>query len=478
MESYDITRIVFLKSLAVIYCCGFANVINQYLGLLGEKGLLPVSYFIERVPWKKSPSFFYINPSDFWLKVGGWTGLIFALLALTGLSEKAGYFGHFFVWGAMWALYLSYVNVGQVFYGFGWETLLLETGFLAIFFPPDNVATPLILIWLVRWVLFRVMFGAGLIKLRGDKCWWDLTCLSIYYETQPMPNPLSWFFHRMPMWAHKVGVLYTHFAELIVPWAVLFPGVIGIIGGIFTLLLQLIIIVSGNLSWLNYITVVLTIACFNDGFWEYFFHIEPLAVHPANTFYLILVGLYALLVAYRSWEPVKNLVSSGQIMNRSFDPWHLVNTYGAFGSITKRRFEIIYEGANGDLADPHLQWKEYEFKGKPGDVSAMPPLVAPYHYRLDWLMWFAAMGNYRNHPWTVHLVKKLLQGEKEVTSLLKHNPFKESPPQYVRAELYVYHFTEPKEKGWWNRKRVGVFLHPMSLDDEVLENYCRAQGWE
>ncbi|MFA6916264.1 MAG: lipase maturation factor family protein [Parachlamydiales bacterium] len=477
MESFDITRIIFLKTLAVIYFCGFANVINQYLGLLGEKGLLPISHFIKQIPWKRSPSLFYIRHSDFWLKVGGWTGLILALTAILGFSEKLGYFGHFFVWGLMWGLYLSYVNVGQVFYGFGWETLLLETGFLAIFFPPDDVATPLILIWLVRWILFRVMFGAGLIKLRGDKCWWDLTCLSIYYETQPMPNPLSWFFHRLPMWVHKTGVAFTHFAELIVPWGVFFPGIIGIIAGILTILLQLMIIVSGNLSWLNYITIVLSIACFNDGFWQYVFHMDPIAVHSASTWYLFLVGAYTLLIAYRSWEPIKNLISSGQIMNHSFDPWHLVNTYGAFGSITKRRFEIIFEGTDNP-EDPNALWKEYEFKGKPGDIYAMPPLVAPYHYRLDWLMWFAAMGSYRNHPWTVHLLKKLLLGEKTVTELLKNNPFKDQPPKSVRAELYSYHFTGPKEKGWWTRKRVGVFLHPMSLDDDALQDYCKAFGWD
>lgn len=231
METYDIARILFLKSLAVIYICGFANVVNQFLGLLGARGLLPVSDFIERVHWKRSPSLFYLNHSDSCLKIAGWVGLLLALLALFGISEKMGYFGHFIAWAALWGLYLSFVNVGQVFYSFGWESMLLETGFLAIFLPPDGVETPLILMWLIRWILFRNMFGAGLIKLRGDKCWWDLTCLSIYYETQPMPNPLSWYFHQLPMWIHKLGVLFTHFAELIVPWGLFFQGIIGATAG-------------------------------------------------------------------------------------------------------------------------------------------------------------------------------------------------------------------------------------------------------
>lgn len=477
MDSYEITRIVFLKALALVYCFAFANVVNQFLGLLGSRGLLPVGHFIRQVDWKRSPSLFWLNYSDTTLKFAGWFGLILAGAAFLGFTEKLGYAGHFISWGLLWVLYLSFVNIGQIFYGFGWESLLLETGFLAIFFPPDNVQMPLILMWLLRWMLFRVMFGAGLIKIRADPCWWDLTCMNYHYETQPMPNPLSWYFHRLPEVFQKASVLFTHFVELIVPWGLLFPGIIGIISGLFTVFFQFILILSGNLSWLNYITLVLCISCFGDAFWTAIFPFSSISSEPASLWYLVLVYAYALFVAYRSWEPAKNLISSQQMMNASFDPLHLVNTYGAFGSITKRRFEIIFEGTEDNPANEDCEWKEYEFKGKPGNIHACPPVVAPYHMRLDWLMWFAAMGSYHHHPWTIHLVKKMLMNEKCVLDLLKKNPFKEKPPLYIRGELYVYNFTSWGAKSWWQRKRVGVFIPALSLDDERLIDYCEVRDW-
>ncbi len=478
MDSYDITRVIFLKAVACIYICGFANVVNQYIGLLGDKGLLPIKYFISRVPWKRSPSLFYLNHEDRTLKIAGWVGLVIAIAAFFGITEKLGYAGHFISWGLLWVLYLSFVNVGQVFYGFGWESLLLETGAIAFFFPPDDVETPLLLIWIVRWVLFRVMFGAGLIKLRADKCWKDLTCLTYHYETQPMPNPLSWFFHRLPVWVNKGGVLFNHFVELIVPFGVLVPGMIGVISGLLTVLFQFIIILSGNLSWLNYLTIVLCIPCFGDSFWIWLFGMEEIYSVQAGWWYYGLVYAYGLFVAYKSWGPIKNIISAKQVMNTSFDCLHLVNTYGAFGSVTKRRFEIILEGTHSkDLNDPHIVWKEYGFKGKPGDVDACPPLIAPYHMRLDWLMWFAAMGSYQNYPWTVHLVKKLLEGEPSVLDLIKYDPFEDELPIWVRAELYVYQFTGRGAKGWWERKRVGCYIPPLRKQDESLRRYCEAHGW-
>lgn len=477
MDSYELTRIIFLKALAFVYFFAFLNIVNQFIGLLGKNGLLPVGDFIKRIHWKRSPSLFWFNYSDVVLKLGGWFGLILALAAFIGLTEKLGYFGHFLAWGLLWVLYLSYVNIGQIFYGFGWESLLLETGFLAIFFPPDGIQTPLILIWLARWALFRVMFGAGLIKIRADKCWWDLTCMDYHYETQPMPNPLSWYFHRLPKAFHRASVMFTHFVELIVPWGLLFPGIIGVISGFLTALFQFFLILSGNLSWLNYITLVLCIPCFGDSFWKAFF-IPEVVVESPSYIYLVFVYAYALFVAYRSWEPVKNLVSRHQMMNASFDPLHLVNTYGAFGSVTKRRFEIIFEGTNGDPSSVDCEWKEYEFKGKPGNPLYRPPIVAPYHMRLDWLMWFAAMGSYHNHPWTLRLVNKMLENEMEVLTLLKYNPFSKGAPKFIRGELYVYNFTKwDSNKAWWTRKRVGTYLPPLSLNDASLKEYYNTLRW-
>jgi len=187
-----------------------------------------------------------------------------ALAALVGLPDAWPIPLTMLLWAALWALYLSIVNVGQTFYSFGWETLLLETGFLAIFLGPAWTAPPLLLIWLLRWLLFRVEFGAGLIKIRGDRCWRDLTCLYYHHETQPMPGPLSWYFHHLPKPLHRAEVLGNHFAQLVVPFLLFFPQPIATVAGLVILTTQSWLLVSGNFSWLNVITMALAVASLDD----------------------------------------------------------------------------------------------------------------------------------------------------------------------------------------------------------------------
>src|SRR6185436_5118735 len=209
-NDYWLTRWLFQRSLAVIYLVAFAAAVNQFRPLLGTRGLTPVPFFLQRVGFWQTPSVFFLHYSDRFAAGLAWAGVGLSVLALSGLSERFGTPASMAVWSLLWVLYLSFVNVGQTWYSFGWETLLLETGFLAIFFGARDVAPPVVVIWLLRWELFRVMLGAGLIKLRGDPCWRDLTCLIYHYQTQPMPNPLSWYFHRLPVWMHKAGVLFNH----------------------------------------------------------------------------------------------------------------------------------------------------------------------------------------------------------------------------------------------------------------------------
>src|SRR2546426_1423741 len=219
--SYWYSRFLFERALAAMYLVGFAVAANQFVPLLGQRGLLPVSRFTQFVPFRSSPSLFFLSPTDTAFRVCAWLGIGLAVLALTGWPQQRGTMVSGIVWALMWVLYLSFVNVGQTFYSFGWESLLLESGFLAIFLGARNVAPPVIVMWLFRWVLFRLMFGAGLIKLRGDPCWRDLTCLVYHYETQPIPNTLSWYFHQLPVPFHKAGVLFNHLVELILPFGYL-----------------------------------------------------------------------------------------------------------------------------------------------------------------------------------------------------------------------------------------------------------------
>jgi len=481
VSQYWLTRFLIQRSLGFIYLIGFLIVVNQYIPLVGEKGLLPIRHFLPRIGFWDAPSIFSIHHSDTFLKVMGFFGLGLSILAVTGISESHGIWFSVCVWFLLWVVYLSFVNAGQTFYGFGWEILLLEAGFLAIFLGSSDRSPPVLVIWLYRWLLFRVMFGAGMIKLRGDECWRDLTCMVYHYETQPLPNPLSFFMHRFPLWLHKAEVLFNHFIELVVPWFLFIPRTLGAIAGGFTLLFQFILIISGNLSWLNYITLVLTFSCFDDRILSKIIPIKVPETTPLQGLQEGAVILLGCLVAFLSIRPTLNLFSKYQAMNRSYDALHLVNTYGAFGSVTKARTEIIFEGTEDPVITPATKWKEYEFKAKPGDPKRSPPIISPYHYKLDWQIWFAAMSDYQYHPWILNLTYKLLKNDKDTLSLIKYNPFPEEAPKHIRALHYDYRFATFEEKKetsqWWIRRLKGEYLPALSLKDQSFRDVLERNEW-
>jgi hypothetical protein len=367
-------------------------------------------------------------------------------------------------WLVLWALYQSIVNVGQVWYGFGWESLLLEAGFLAIFLGNSATAPPVVVLWLMRWLVFRLEVGAGLIKLRGDHCWRDLTCLRYHHETQPMPGPLSWFFHHLPDRLHRVEVLANHFAQLVAPLVLFAPQPAATVAALVVIVTQLWLVASGNFAWLNWLTIVLALPVLSarvlplptPG---------PLASPPL--WYQVLVLAAAAVVVALSYRPARNLLSRRQLMNASFDPLHLVNTYGAFGSITRQRYELVIEGTADPVLNPDTVWREYEFKGKPGDPRRRPPQVAPYHLRLDWMMWFAALSPGYADRWLVPLLYRLLTADRDILKLLRTNPFPETPPSFVRVTRYRYRFTtwpQLRQTGaWWTRTPAGEYAPPVAL---------------
>ena len=393
-----------------------------------------------------------------------------AAAALLGLPEQGPAWLSMAVWLALWGLYLSVVNVGQTFYGFGWETLLLEAGFLAVFLGPAGTAPPTLVLWLYRWLLFRVEFGAGLIKLRGDRCWRDLTCLDYHHETQPLPGPLSWFFHHLPKPLHRAEVLANHATQLLVPFGLFAPQPVARLSAVVIVVTQAWLLVSGNFSWLNLITIVLAFSAMDDTLLGAVLPVDPPAslADPARWQQAAVVAL-AVLVAALSIRPARNLLGRRQLMNASFDPLRLVNTYGAFGAITRVRREVVLEGTDDPTPGPGAVWREYQFKAKPGDPRRRPRQVAPYHLRLDWLAWFAAMSSAAAHPWLVTLATRLLEGDPATRRLLGHpDPFPDRPPALVRARLYRYRFTTPAERrqtgAWWSRELLGEYLPPLRLE--------------
>ena len=464
--TYWYSRFLFERMLAAMYLVGFAVAINQFVPLLGERGLLPVSRFTQFVSFRASPSLFYLSPTDTAFRVAAWTGIVLAVLMLTGWPQQRGTIVSAGVWALLWLLYLSFVNVGQTFYSFGWETLLLESGFLAMFLGGSSTAPSMWLIWMYRWLLFRVMFGAGLIKIRGDACWRDLTCLNYYFETQPMPNPVSWYFHWLPEAVHKGGVAFNHFVELLVPFGYFAPQPIATVAGLLTIAFQGVLIVSGNLSWLNWLTVTLCIPTLDDRFLSWL-PLSPPLLHEPSLVHRGAIYALAAVVAVLSVAPTLNMLSASQIMNTSFEPFHLVNTYGAFGGITRTRYEIVIEGTDDETVSSATKWREYEFKGKPGDPNRRAPQVAPYHLRLDWLMWFEAFAPQPQDQWFIALLQRLLRGDPATVSLLHTNPFPDHPPRFLRARYYRYWFTTPEERRrtgrWWNRQLAGEYVPAITL---------------
>lgn len=466
-----LTRLVLERGVALVYVIAFLVTATQFRPLLGERGLTPVPAYLRAVGFRQSPSLFHLHYSDRLLLTVSWAGVAGSLAALVGLADRAPILVWMLLWLLLWAAYLSVVNVGQTFYGFGWESLLLEAGFLTVFLGPAAGPAPaMAVIWLFRWLLFRVEFGAGLIKIRGDPCWRDLTCLDYHHETQPMPNPLSWYFHHLPRPVHRAEVIGNHVAQLVIPFTLFLPQPGAETGGAVILVTQAWLVLSGNFSWLNAITMVLALSAFHGSLLHDVVPVPPpVAVGAAPGWFDGAVVAVVALVAVLSWWPVRNLLSRAQVMNASFNRLHLVNSYGAFGSVTRVRREVVLEGTDDPVPGPAARWREYEFRGKPGDVRRRPPQVAPYHLRLDWLMWFAALSPRYADGWIVPLLVRLLENDVPTLRLLRRNPFPGAPPRWVRARLYRYRFTTREERRrtgeWWHRELIGDYLPPVSLPD-------------
>ncbi len=493
--TYWLTRFMILRLLGIMYTVAFLVLINQAIPLFGANGLTPATIFMKQAHqslgsteacFLELPSLFWFTNSDAAFLTCAWTGFILSLLVIAGFANVP-------MLSILWFLYLSFVHIGQEWYGYGWEIQLTETGFLAIFlcpfldprpFPKHPPPVPIIILF--RWLAFRIMLGAGLIKVRWDVNWLNGTALYYHFETQPIPGPLSRWFHFLPRGILTIGVWFNFLAELVAPWFVFWPRIGRNIAGVVIILFQLNIILSGNLSFLNWLTIIPALACFDDRFWGKLLPgmivkraaaaaEEALPSQQMITTAWIATSLIALL----SIRPALNLLSPQQIMNRSFQPWNIVNTYGAFGTVGRERLNVVFEGTMDDNPGDSANWKAYTYKGLPVELDKSPPQIAPYQLRLDWQMWFAAMSTADDYPWTKNLVWKLLHNNAMTLSLFANNPFPDHPPRYIRAVLYRYAFTKPGDlKGmYWHREKVGIWLRAMSVADEELKWFLKAEGW-
>jgi hypothetical protein len=473
---YTIARFVIERGLALVYVIAFVVAARQFPALCGERGLQPASRILARARFLDAPSIFHWGYSDRRLAIVSWSGAALAFLLLVGLPQVVPLPVTMLAWFGLWCLYQSIVNIGGTFYGFGWESLLLEAGFLAIFLGNAEVAPPWLIILGFRWLAFRVEFGAGLIKLRGDRCWRDLTCMDFHHETQPMPNPLSWWFHHLPRRLHRLEVLGNFVAQLILPFGLFLPQPIATIAAALMIGTQLYLVVSGNYAWLNWLTILAAVAGIADPVVRDFTPFVPslgegAAYGSTPAGFTGLVLAVAALVIVLSWWPVRNMASPRQAMNASFNPFHIVNTYGAFGSVGRQRYELIVEGTDAATPAADATWREYEFKGKPGDPGRLPPQVAPYHLRLDWLLWFIPLSPSYGGEWFLRFLLRLLEGDPATLRLLRRNPFAGGPPLFIRVRLHHYRFSTFGERrvtgDWWVRTFTSEYIPAVGLHDFV-----------
>ncbi len=462
-STYRLTEALFLRFLGVVYFVAFASLSTQILGLAGSHGIEPAARLLDAVSAQAGGSAFGLLPTLFWFSRSDSSlvilcvlGCVFgALLAFNIFSRAASVL--------CFVLYLSISVVGEPFTSFQWDALLLEAGFLAIF-----AGAPL-LVWAYRLLLFRLMFESGWVKLAsGDPNWRNLHALRFHFMTQPLPNPVAYYAYHLPGRLLDTFTALTLAIELFAPVLLFFPAKVRKIGVALLMLLQVLILLTGNYAFFNLLALALCLWGLDD---EAFAPLErmlrwrfPRAI-PVNlrVFHEIGSAATALLLVLGGIQLVDQLSSSRALSHALafLQPYEIVNSYGLFAVMTTTRPEIILEGSNDQV-----EWREYQFPYKPGNTHRGLPWVAPYQPRLDWQMWFAALGNYPGNPWVGNLIYRILTGEPSVMKLLGPPPFP-SPPRYVRAVLYSYDFTTEDERiktgATWQRKQVGMWFGPVSL---------------
>lgn len=474
--TYFASRHWFVRSLGGIYLIAFVSLWLQVDGLIGEQGISPVGQYLQlarehlgaNAPFLL-PTLCWINSSNAFLHFLCGAGAFLSVLLMAGLAPVLSL-------TLLFVFYLSLTIAGQTFLSFQWDILLLEAGFLAIFFAPfrwrltrDREAPfSRAGFFLLKLLLFKLMLMSGVVKLTsGDDSWWNLTALDYHYWTQPLPTVLGWWADQHPAWFKKFSVAFCLFVEIIVPFLIWAPRRLRHIAAALLILLQVAIAATGNYCFFNLLTIALCLLLFDDallGTARCALR-GPRSARALPAIALLVITLpINLMLIFSAFRPRAEWPRSIAALHGYVVPLRIVSGYGLFRVMTKARPEIIVEGS----ADG-VEWLPYEFRWKPGVLEKPPAWVAPHQPRLDWQMWFAALGDYRRNPWFLRFLERLLRNEPEVTRLLVRNPFPENAPRYVRARLYHYRFTNLAERHatghWWKREEQGAYLPAISLEN-------------
>jgi len=476
--TYRISRYIFLRALGVIYLIAFLSLWSQIEGLIGENGILPVQPYLRAVAeqlegekYWRVPTLCWLDASDRALHIQCAAGVLLSVFLIAARLQTVAL-------PLLWLVYLSLTVAAQKFLGYQWDNLLLEAGFLACFVAPaglwksrrpDGHPSRLSL-WLLRLLLFKLMFSSGVVKLSSqDEAWWTLSALTYHYETQPLPTWVAWYAHQLPVWFHKLSCLLMFFIELVVPFFIFLPRSFRMVGFWALSVLQVLIAITGNYTFFNALAVALCLLLVDDAAWpravrnRFWAKESPAATRDIGRARLGLLwpaaGVYVILTlvqvagTFRLALPWPRPVA---LLYRFVSPFRTVNGYGLFAVMTTSRPEIVIEGSRDGQA-----WEPYRFRWKADDPRKRPAFVAPHQPRLDWQMWFAALGRYEGNPWFMNFLARLFQKHPEVIALLRHNPFPDEPPRYLRAVLYDYRFTDYETRqatgAWWRREPVRLY---------------------
>jgi lipase maturation factor 1 len=466
--SFPFTESLFIRLLGLIYLSAFGSLWPQIVGLVGARGIVPASRLMASMhsefgaqAFLYSPGLFWFDSSDTTLMLTCILGCLASLLMVLGVFSRTCTIGNF-------VLYLSLSSVGQPFTSFQWDALLLEAGFLAVF------AGAAWLVWAYRFLLFRLMFESGWVKLAShDPNWRNFHALRFHFMTQPLPNPIAYYMYPVPARLLDSLTAITLAIELAAPFCLFGPRPVRYVGAASLLLLQVAILLTGNYAFFNLLTLALCLWAFDDNVFAPLNRVLAWRFPrwPLRPAYgrVLLVSANSVVVALLLLAAMQlsNALVPGAFATLSrplflLQPFEIVNSYGLFAVMTTTRPEIVLEGSNDQV-----NWREYQFPYKPGNTHRSLPWVAPYQPRLDWQMWFAALGTYQSNDWVGGLMYRLLTGEPSVLQLLNRPPF-DQPPHYMRALLYQYDFTTPAERARngavWRRELRGVWFGPVSLD--------------
>ncbi len=460
-DSYHTICALFPRLLGVVYLFMFFPFLFQIRGLIGKEGILPIEPLLNVYQKNLGKRRFYWIPSVFWYSASDKAlmavpaiGSFLAILLIAGLYP-------FILLPVLILLHLSIITAGQDFLSFGWEMFFCEISYNAFLISLTNDLNPLA--WFsINLLIFRFHLKSGTSKLQShDPSWRNLMALKYHYETQPIPNPLAWYVHKLPLWFHKFSTAAVLFLEIVVPFGVFGSETIRFItfGALF--FLQFAIWISGNYSYLSYLTAVLVTLLISDKFLP--FAVPAKAASPLFLHIFVSVGALLLIALQllRLWNDYLYKHRKVKFLSY-FEPFFLANRYGIFAVMTTKRYEMVIEGS-----DDEQNWQEYLFYYKPSEVNRRPRQIAPYQPRLDWSAWFLPFDYFEHEKWLQNFLYCLLMGREQVLKLLRHNPFPGKPPRYIRVQMYQYTFSDAKTKKatgqWWVREHIGQFSPTLSL---------------